>query len=195
MNWLATQFITWRSRLESLYWERKLGIRTRGYFDSGIPGSVYYSPTGYPVIRRVLNQLGVSPDDVLVDIGCGAGRVLCAAWAWYRCCVIGVEIVPHLADQARKNLQRLDAHHLVCSESATTHDYGAATVLILYHPFNGTILNQTLEQVERTAKAPLRVGYIQCLHDDVFRTRGWKCTARWPRKWGVEPVSFWEWRP
>lgn len=57
------------------------------------------------VVREMLDLADVTPSDTLFDIGCGDGRILvAAAQRGAQCC--GFEMIPSLADEARKNSQR-----------------------------------------------------------------------------------------
>jgi hypothetical protein len=60
-------------RIETFLWERRLGIATRspGGIDSEEHES--YGTIPYRLIFMVLDRLGLRPQDVFVDLGCGRG--------------------------------------------------------------------------------------------------------------------------
>jgi len=83
------------------------GSRTSTHADLGanLFGSVHYYEL--PRIFSARNGLEITPSDVLVDIGCGKGRVI----NWWLGLglgnrIIGLEIEELLAIEARKRLQR-----------------------------------------------------------------------------------------
>ena len=58
------------------------------------------TPTPYFILEELLQPLGLTPDDHLLDVGCGAGRVLAYAAGRLPCRVTGVELDPQLASVA-----------------------------------------------------------------------------------------------
>jgi SAM-dependent methyltransferase len=68
----------------------------------GGPGIMYVAaPTPWHVLPRALRKVGASDHDVFVELGCGKGRVVHQAAKWPLKRVIGVEILPEVADFAR----------------------------------------------------------------------------------------------
>lgn len=62
--------------------------------------------TPIKVVRDTLSLMGLNKDDVLVDYGCGDGRVLIEAYKMYGIKSIGIEINPQVALSALDNIQR-----------------------------------------------------------------------------------------
>jgi SAM-dependent methyltransferase len=66
------------------------------------PGSQWMSaPSPWHVLPRALRKVGASNHDVFVDFGCGTGRVVHQAAKWPLKKVIGVEVIPEVADRAQ----------------------------------------------------------------------------------------------
>lgn len=61
-------------------------------------------PSHPAMLRRALRALSVAPEDVLLDIGCGRGRVLLIAAEFPFKRIIGLDIVPENVEYARRNL-------------------------------------------------------------------------------------------
>jgi SAM-dependent methyltransferase len=59
--------------------------------------------TPSPVVDAILELAGVGPDDRLVDLGSGDGRIVIAAAKRFGTHGLGVEIVPQLVEQARRD--------------------------------------------------------------------------------------------
>src|SRR3954447_17710520 len=78
--------------------ERHLNIRTAGFWGDRSTGQGYfgdgrhYEPLDYPLLVRCLGALDLNKDDVVFEIGCGMGRVVCLlARRHIRKCV-GIEL-------------------------------------------------------------------------------------------------------
>ena len=60
--------------------DRRYGIQTEGwrYPENDRNGEVHmYQPTPYRLLWKIFKAIKFGQDDVLVDIGCGKGRVCC----------------------------------------------------------------------------------------------------------------------
>jgi predicted RNA methylase len=58
-------------------------------------------PSPWHILPRALRKVGASDQDVFVDFGCGTGRIVHQAAKRPLKKVIGVEVVPAVADRAR----------------------------------------------------------------------------------------------
>ena len=139
--------------------DMRLGIRTgkkvRGS-ELGYRGTtcVGYSPTRYRNIFKIINSINTPTDrDILLDYGCGKGRVLIVASKHPFQRVIGVELNPKLCAIARQNIQR--AHKkLVCKDIQVVNTDAAlysppadVTHFFFYNPFGSDILSNVLENM------------------------------------------------
>jgi hypothetical protein len=127
-----------------------------------------YAPTPWRLLPRILPAGELSTDDVLVDFGCGKGRILLEAAERYPVRrVIGVEVEPHLADAARLLLQ-LNAGRLRVRDwevvTADVLDYEIPTemtVAYLYDPFTGPVFDRLMARLEESVKLrPRRVRLV-----------------------------------
>jgi SAM-dependent methyltransferase len=59
------------------------------------------APSPWHILPRALRKVGASDDDVFVDFGCGTGRVVHQAAKRPLKKVIGVEVIPEVADRAQ----------------------------------------------------------------------------------------------
>lgn len=96
--------LTWRELPSSLWWAYWLVKPFRVAFASSGSGSVTtsvpYLPTPRSLVADVLRVAGPTPDDVIVDLGCGDGRALIEACSVFGCRGRGVELDPALAREA-----------------------------------------------------------------------------------------------
>jgi SAM-dependent methyltransferase len=59
------------------------------------------APSPWHILPRALRKVGAGDQDVFVDLGCGTGRMVHQAAKWPVKRVIGVEVIPPVADRAR----------------------------------------------------------------------------------------------
>ena len=92
------------SEQEENQWDRLLKIKTMGRDDSNADQYRYpYEPTPYAVLERLANSGWIRKGDVLLDYGCGKGRVDCYLSDQTRCHSIGVEYDPRIYEAAAEN--------------------------------------------------------------------------------------------
>jgi precorrin-6B methylase 2 len=115
-----------------------------------------YEPTPYHVLPEILRH--ISSGDVFVDLGCGKGRVL-----WFVATrrrlkkIVGIEVVPELAQIARQNMAkyRLLTPVTIVEEDVSQADLGDGTVYFLFDPFTEEA-EQTLREVLEKIRESLR---------------------------------------
>lgn len=156
-----------RHRVIERYCEWRLGIETSGKLgleEIGIDNRLSrgYHPTDYPSIRRVLRRLSIREDrDVLVDYGCGMGRVVIYAATWPFRRIIGVEISERLSEIARANVRRARGRlrcrdvEIVTADALSYRLPEDVTIVFMYNPFAGELLAGVLAGMRRSlARAP-----------------------------------------
>jgi SAM-dependent methyltransferase len=163
-----------RRLLAGLLFERRYGARTAGLLEPHelgieVPGAYRYEPSGWLTLPMALPRREVGPDDVLVDLGCGMGRVVLQAARRYRFKrVVGVELSADLLEVARRNVaaqQRLKSPNveLVAADAAEWRLPADATIVYMHNPFTGELFGRVLERlldhVDRSGR-PLKVIYL-----------------------------------
>jgi SAM-dependent methyltransferase len=118
-----------------------------------------YEPSPWGPLIRSLRAVNPQRDDVLVDLGCGRGRVMLAAMSMPFQRVIGVELSPQLAAEAQGALQprrfwmRAGAAEVVTANAAGWTLPDEVTIVYMCNPFWGSVfagaVNNILESVER----------------------------------------------
>lgn len=99
-------------------WDRRLGIRTAGR-DAAAEDAHHraYEPTPYAVLERLAGSGWIGPGNLLVDYGCGKGRVSLFLSRETGCRSIGIDFNPALVAAAEENRRsvtgRADAVFLV----------------------------------------------------------------------------------
>lgn len=98
------------------------------------PNLAPYVPTPQDVVYRMLALAKVTKADVVVDLGCGDGRIPITAARVYGARGIGVDIDPQRIAEANANARREGVSALVTFklENALTTDVSSATVVTTY---------------------------------------------------------------
>jgi SAM-dependent methyltransferase len=93
-----------------------------------------WQPTDRVTVRRILLLAGVGPDDHVVDLGCGDGRIVVAAARDFGARATGVEIDPLRVLWARVwvLLAGLRRKARIVRGNMYTHDVSDASVVVLF---------------------------------------------------------------
>jgi len=121
------------------------------------PDRRFYVPTNYHAFAAVLDRLNIQPErDVFLDFGSGLGRaVILAAMHPFRR-VIGVEISAELNQVAQQNLcravrrLRCRSVELITADGATYRIPPDVTIIFLYNPFCGLVLEKVLKNIRES---------------------------------------------
>jgi ribosomal protein L11 methylase PrmA len=97
---------------------------------------VIFVPTPQEVVNKMLEVAKVTKDDVVYDLGCGDGRIVCTAARKYGCKAYGFDIDPdRIKDsEASKAKEKKDVQKLITFEKKDIFklDLSKATVITLY---------------------------------------------------------------
>jgi precorrin-6B methylase 2 len=69
---------------------------------------VVFVPTPQEVVNKMLEVAKVTKNDVVYDLGCGDGRIVCTAAKKYKCKSIGFDIDPERIKDSEKTRSKLD---------------------------------------------------------------------------------------
>jgi SAM-dependent methyltransferase len=130
------------------------------------------APTDYGALPYIFGDHIIRPEDVLVDVGCGRGRVI--RW-WlhqgYTNKLIGVELDEKTASYARSKFRKWCNVEII-QGNIFDHMPPEATVFYCYNPFQRKWVERfrdRLVEVFATRK-PVKLLYYNCRHVDVFHT-------------------------
>jgi hypothetical protein len=124
-------------------------------------GAYRTQSTSYYKLKKLFEQVDIKEDDVLVDVGCGQGRVINF---WLDCKlknrIIGIELDEDIALKTRERLLRYKNVFIVGGD-ASEHCPADGTLFYLYNPFNGDVLVNFLNKVLNlcTSKERIRIVY------------------------------------
>ena len=97
-------------------------------------GDVPFEPTSHATVRAMLEAAGVGPNDFVIDLGSGDGRIVIAAARDFGARGLGVDLDVRLVEKSRKNAVRARVADRVefRVENLFDTDLSRATVLTLY---------------------------------------------------------------
>jgi hypothetical protein len=132
--------------------------------------------TDYHVLRDIFARVPISPNDVLVDVGCGEGRVI-NFWLsrGFKNQIVGIEAVEAVADEARKRYQKYRNVSIVTGDAVENLPRNG-TLFFLYNPFGDDVVTQF-----ETAIRPLGARII-------FHQNNYMAPFQ-PDVWQVEPLN------
>ena len=93
-----------------------------------------YAPTPMDVVDRMRALAAVSRDDVIIDLGCGDGRIPIRAAQKFGARAIGVDIDAERIGESKANAKAASVEHLTDFrvEDALTTDVSGATVVTVF---------------------------------------------------------------
>ena len=143
-----------------------------------------YFPSSYLVLHEAFSGVGGDwRKTVLIDYGCGMGRVLMFASTFPLKRMIGVELSPSLCISATNNLERLYRKNgrpsppwtIVNADARYFEIPDDANLFYFFNPFDSQVLGQVIDNIIGSLrKVPRKcvVIYAHPLHDNEFVSRG-----------------------
>ncbi len=170
--------------LISLVLEKRLGIKTRGYFLPKDEINLYddaasYAATSYARLKKMSNYLKLSKDDVFIDLGCGAGRPVFFVGTQRLKKVIGIEIRKELADIARRNLGNLKLNNSpieIINTDASAFDVKEGTVFFMFNPFGEKTFTKVIENIKKNLlinPRNIRIVYYCPVYKNLLDLQDW----------------------
>ena len=118
------------------------------------------TPTPYWILDDLLGGLSFERTDHLLDVGCGAGRVLAyAAATQLPCRVTGVELDGRLAARAASWTRGRDGLEVIAG-SALDIPLGAYTHFYLFNPFDQVLLVEFLDRLEAQGRRSITLVHM-----------------------------------
>lgn len=149
-------------------------------------GQFHTMNTGYRVLEHTFSHIELTPEDIIVDIGCGKGRIfnflLSKGW---KNRAIGVEINPEVARFTAERLSNYKQIEILEVDVLAMKEI-PGTIFYLFNPFDGKILGEFVDKLEKQshlypAKRPL-ILYNNCMYREVIENRkNWRVLHRFTR--------------
>ena len=133
-------------------WDKKLKINTTGRSDAHADEYHHpYEPTPYCVLERLAESGYITKDNIVIDYGCGKGRVGFFLHHEVGCRVIGVEYDEKIYLQAQDNLKTYhgvgkNPPEFICADAAGFEVKGA-DCFYFFNPFSLEILQSVLGKI------------------------------------------------
>lgn len=132
-------------------WDRLCKIKTTGRDDSGSDQHRYpYEPTPYLVLERLANSGLIRKNDVILDYGCGKGRVDFFLSYQTRAKSIGIEYDERIYAAAIENKRTAISANRVCFFIKNAEDYQVPLEVnrcYFFNPFSLVILRKVMARI------------------------------------------------
>lgn len=131
--------------------------------------------TKYSVLPLIFKLIRVTKNDVLVDVGCGKGRVI-NYWLSkkYKNKIVGLELDGKIAAQTSHHFSRWK-NVTIIPGNAISNLPKDGTLFYFYNPFSKEIVKQFEETLSVVFKnKPIRIIYYNPKSIDVFRNDNWR---------------------
>jgi hypothetical protein len=217
-NRLVSTLISVKRRLSIGYHARRLigGLQDLVYdwrcdgWTGGIIESAYQERGArrtesirYDVLKRLFQQVPISPKDILVDVGCGKGRVI-GWWLANDCSnhIIGIELDSRIASKTAMRFAGVQNVEIIVGNVIENFP-AEGTLFWLYNPFNERVMAAFADKLKQVCRDEVRLIYAQAKHISVFRddpsficeqlSPGWAATGlayliRWESRSSAVPV-------
>ncbi len=137
--------------MEEIDYDRFLRIRTTGRDDSKADQFNYpYEPTPYKVLERLANSGYIAKKNLLIDYGCGKGRVDFYLSYHTRCRSVGIEYDQRIFETALSNKESAVSGRRCEFVNQPAEDYELppeADRLYFFNPFSAEVLERVFEKV------------------------------------------------
>lgn len=136
-----------------LFWDSKLNVSTNIFDYMKEDYQNYgYDPTPYVVLEELVKTDLIKRDDVVVDYGCGKGRVGFFLNNQVECKVIGIDHSERLLEFAKKNLENYGDNGNISFVHSKAEEYvpDEANCFYLFNPFSTKIFRQVLRRLEES---------------------------------------------
>jgi SAM-dependent methyltransferase len=162
-----------RTKLANALLDLRFGALLRGGKETSHPhlGAYATNNSSYGVIHTLFRGR-VRPSDVLVDVGCGKGRVI-NAWllAGFANRMIGVELDTGIAAKTRERLRPFPNVAIRTGDIVANFPRDG-TLFYLFNPFNAAMMSrfkETLKEcISHRSMGEATVIYYNCRHIEVF---------------------------
>lgn len=128
---------------------------------------VPYIPSSEVAVEEMLRLAAVEPEDTVVDLGSGDGRIVIAAAKYFGAKGIGIEIDPKLVAESEENARQAGVADRVRfhAQDVLKADISLATVVTMY------LLSSLISKLRPKLLADLKPGTRIVAHD--FPVEGW----------------------
>jgi SAM-dependent methyltransferase len=141
---------------------------------SSPPGEhlIGYHASGVAPIVRMLLDVPILADDVVIDLGAGLGKVALLTSILTGATARGIELEPALVERARKAAERFGLKRVsFVLGDAREADLNDGTIFFLYAPFTGPVLAKVMDRLRDVASR--RAIVVCALGIELHREHRW----------------------
>ena len=166
-----------------------MDLKGVGVFLGGNVKTKYISDGAYDIVNTDYNTLKIifkgeiGKNDVIVDVGCGKGRVInYFIQNNVHNNIVGVELDENMAAITRKRFQRYP-NVTVITGTIIDNIPSNATIFYLYNPFNSIVMSKFKDKIVEMfyGKKIIKIIYYNPEHLNVFENDS---------KWKIEKIVF-----
>ena len=132
-------------------WDKLLQIKTCGRDDTNADEHHHpYEPTPYSVLERIAESGFFRPEDLVLDYGCGKGRVGFFLSYRTRARTIGIEYDPHIFEDALENRNTTISRvkpELLLTRAEAYRVPAAVNRCYFFNPFTAEILRKVMARI------------------------------------------------
>ena len=132
-------------------------------------GAERSSNVSYYALSLIFKGETIAADDVLVDVGCGKGRMM-NWWLSRRLAnqIVGLELDPEIAAHTRHRLREYPNVTIITGDGPENLPTNGS-LFFLYNPFQKSVVGRFKERILQLPRGDkIRIYYYYCLHIDVF---------------------------
>lgn len=123
----------------------------------------------------ILQSLNITPDDSIIDIGCGKGNVLRIAYKYPFKRIKGIDLDERLVRIAKKNFNILkmnDRISVSAGDAVKYKKYYEYNILYLANPFGRDIMEKVIKRIVGSKKGKIRIVYYNPTCAEVIEKYG-----------------------
>jgi len=179
--------------------DARYGVETASFAEehlnlASVAGGNWRAGVAYQGARRASLELidSIAPayrGTAFVDVGSGKGKVLFHAANHPFARIVGIEYSGRLHEAAARNIaryrnpdRRCERIESICADAADFPFPDETGLVYLFNPFGRAVLERVVANLKDSLlRAPRQMAVLYCnaLHADVFRSAGFRETARW----------------
>jgi SAM-dependent methyltransferase len=172
MRAASRRLVLARRMATSTLLDLRYGGLLRGVVETrfGDRGATHTTNTPYDVLAASFRPGDIQASDVLVDVGCGKGRVI--NWwlaSGHRNRIIGIELDPEVAARTRHRLRRHRNVSIICGDAVDElPDDGS--LYYLYNPFKAPVVRAFRDRLAEVSRGGTRIYYYHPRHLALFES-------------------------
>jgi SAM-dependent methyltransferase len=112
----------------------------------------YYADSSGIEFDEIMSSFTITPDDAIVDFGCGKGGILISLSKYPFSKITGVEISPELVEIAKRNIKKLKIRNIgiECCDAADFTQLDEYNYFYFFDPFPCVVMMEVLNNIEKS---------------------------------------------